>query len=164
MKPAIDKAIALLERVRTSSDPDGEALALSESLLDAVQAVQTKYVDIIATSLKLLVQDKQTESHDSLQQNRLALEPCKESIAGLSVFFAQRDQAFIKLVIEYLYTRTRLVDELKLFPSLGIELLERMTFDESLEETINFLEEAMTGKRKLIEKIVDVYQDQSINR
>jgi hypothetical protein len=37
------------------------------------------------------------------------------------------------MVVEYLYTRARLVDEMKMFPDFGIELLRHVSVDDGLE-------------------------------
>ncbi|MBL6690884.1 MAG: hypothetical protein ISP91_10875 [Pseudomonadales bacterium] len=68
---------------------------------------------------------------------------------------------FHRLAIEYLYTRARLVDEIRMFPDIALELLERLTLDQSLAETITYLENAMTGKRNLFNALLNSLQDDS---
>ncbi|MFT7688180.1 MAG: CII-binding regulator of phage lambda lysogenization HflD [Candidatus Azotimanducaceae bacterium] len=125
-----------------------------EQAMSALQLVQDAYVEIIQQALKALMNNDETGSHDMLHKQREALTSTLERIADLIEEIAASEQEFLKMIIEYLYTRARLVDELKMFPQLGLELLDRMTFDESLEETIYYMESVMTGKSSLYQNII----------
>ena len=48
----------------------------------------------------------------------------------------------------------RLVDEIRMFPDFALELLDRLTLDQSLHETITYLENAMTGKQDLFTALI----------
>ncbi|HAK50356.1 MAG TPA: hypothetical protein DCM54_00410 [Gammaproteobacteria bacterium] len=119
------------------------------NLLQAIDDVQESYLEIIRHSLSLLTQSDAERCEAYLGEQRDLLEPGKERIATLVHVFADANNEHHKLVIEYLYTRARLVDEIRAFPNFAIELLERPTMSESLEETISHLERSMTGKVRL---------------
>ena len=116
--------------------------------------VQADYVEIIENALSLLVQDKVDECKDYLTLERRKLEPAKERIANMIQSGDRWDMELQRLAIEYLYTRARLVDEIRMFPDIALELLERMTLDQSLGETINYLEQVMTGKNNLFDHLI----------
>ena len=117
-----------------------------ENLLQAIDEVQESYLKIIRHSLSLLTQSDTERCKEYLTEQREQLEPGKERIAKLVQVIADANNEHHKLVIEYLYTRARLVDEIRAFPNFAVELLERPTMSESLDETISHLERSMTGK------------------
>jgi hypothetical protein len=124
-------------------------------LVRVIRRVQSDYLEIIENALSLLVQDKTPECRSYLNEEREKLESTKERI-GTMIFADDRwPDEFHRLAIAYLYTRARLVDEIRMFPDIALELLERLTLDQSLHETITYLENAMTGKKNLFGVLVD---------
>ena len=63
-----------------------------------------------------------------------------------------------RMVVEYLYTRARLVDEMKMFPDFGIELLRHVSVDDGLENIIYRMEYLMTCKQQLYRAIMSADQ------
>lgn len=118
-------------------------------LNETLAAIQVEYMATIKKSLSLLVSGEEAESYALLADRRNDLEPARERLGRLITEERQGDHPWFRLVIEYLFTRARLVEELKMFPEFGMQLLDRLTLDQSLEETIYYLESAMTGKRNL---------------
>lgn len=138
-----------------------------EKTIATLQLVQDAYVEIIQQALKALMNNNKTLSHDLLHAKREELITTLERIANLIEDIAESDTGsaigvLLKLIIEYLFTRARLVDELKMFPEFGLELLDRMSFDESLDETIQYMETVMTGKQNLYQKILSQF-DQTLS-
>ena len=144
MRTTINHALDILERDQGQSTADNAA-----ELVRVVRRVQNDYLEIIENALSLLVQNKQDECKQYLTDERGKLEETKERISGLLLQEDRWADEFHRLAIEYLFTRARLVDEIRLFPNYAVEILERPTLDQSLAETITYLEEAMTGKRDL---------------
>ncbi|MBQ75296.1 MAG: hypothetical protein CMQ20_09795 [Gammaproteobacteria bacterium] len=149
MHITIGKAVDLLE----SMDRASPALNDSESLAKIVRLVQEEYLAIIREALSLLVQHKLDESNSYLHNERVKLEPVKGRIRRLVTDIDSWQDEQLKLSIEYLFTRARLVDELRMFPNFTLELLERQTLDQTMAETISYLETAMTGKQNLFEQL-----------
>jgi hypothetical protein len=149
MRAEISRAADLLEQM------DGAAPAPEDaaSLFRILSRVQQEYVEIIKNALSLLMQDRRQESHNFLQSQRDQLDAEKEKISSLLSDTGRWQDDYLKLSIEYLYTRARLVDDVRMFPDFTLQLLERHTLDETLEETISYLEMAMTGKHKLFEQL-----------
>ena len=152
MHTIIGKAVDLLEHI----DRISPALDDTEALTQTVMQVQQEYIEIIKKALSLLVQDRRDECHNFLQNERDQLEPVKEKIRALASDASRWQNEYLKLSIEYLFTRARLVDELRMFPSFTLELLERQTLDKALSETISYLETAMTGKQNLFEQLIKI--------
>ena len=150
MRTTINHALDILEAHEESLDPP----VVSE-LLRVVRRVQSDYLEIIENALSLLVQDKQEECRDYLRDERTKLEATKDRIAGMINGGDRWPMPLQRQTIEYLFTRARLVDEIRMFPEIVLELLERMTLDQSLAETIAYLEHAMTGKRDLMNVLLD---------
>lgn len=142
-----------------------------EETIETLQLVQDAYVEIIQQALKALMNNKETVSHDLLHAKREELVTTLERIANLIEdiaesasdidvgFEAESGNTLLKMIIEYLFTRARLVDELKMFPEFGLELLDRLSFDESLDETIQYMETVMTGKQNLYQKILSQFEN-----
>ena len=126
-----------------------------EQLKDHIERVQDAYIDIIQQALRLLMMDRLDDCHELLQNQRQGLNSTFERIGNLIEDVSDSDEVLVKTVIEYLFTRARLVDELKMFPGFGIELLERLTFDESIEATVDYMEAVMTGKKHLYSRVVN---------
>jgi len=124
-------------------------------LVRVIRRVQSDYLEIIENALSLLVQDKNPECKAYLNEEREKLESTKERIGTMILADDRWPDEFHRLAIEYLYTRARLVDEIRMFPDIALELLERLTLDQSLHETITYLENAMTGKKNLFGVLVD---------
>jgi|TARA_B110000263_G_scaffold222945_1_gene212361 hypothetical protein len=122
-------------------------------LVSAIDDVQDAYLEIIKHALSLLMQSNTIRCKEYLTEQRQSLEPCKARIGELVEALANAPNEHHRLLIEYLYTRARLVDEIRIFPNFAIELLERSTMSESLDETISHLEHAMTGKVHLYNEL-----------
>ncbi len=148
MRTTINHAVDVLLRLETGEDEPQE-------LIRTIKRVQRDYLEIIGTALSLLVQGKEDECADYLNDERKKLEPVKLRIAELVGEEGRWEDDLHRMAIEYLYTRARLVDEIRMFPRFAMQLLERLTLDESLEETITYLEEAMTGKQNLFNNLVN---------
>ncbi len=162
MRTTINHALDLLEEdesLRTSdktSDKTSEkTINNGKEIIRVVKRVQEDYLEIIETALSLLIQQKEDESKAYLREERQKLIATKERIAALISSEERWPDSFHRAAIEYLYTRARLVDEIRMFPNIALELLDRPTLDQSLAETINYLENAMTGKRDLLEKVIN---------
>ena len=153
MRTTIAHALDLLEAHRNNPDKD----TLLE-LLRVIRRVQDDYIEIIENALSLLMQRQQEECTTYLKNERDKLDQTKDRIGRMvGAEDASWADEFHRLVIEYLFTRARLVDELRLFPTMALELLERLTLDQSLKETIDFLENAMTGKKALFDTLMNYH-------
>ncbi len=150
MCTTIGKTVDFLEIMdRASAAPND-----SESLAQIIGQVQEEYLGIIREGLSLLVQHKQDESNIYLRNERTKLELVKERIRQLVADINSWQDEQIKLTTEYLFTRARLVDELRMFPNFTLELLERQTLAQTMAETISYIETAMTGKNDLYEQLI----------
>ena len=154
MRTTINHALDILEKDEYATCL--ERAQNSDELLRVLKRVQTDYVETIETALSLLVQDKDNECQIYLKNERAKLEATKERIANLLIDEERWTTPLHRLSIEYLFTRARLVDEIRLFPHFSLELLDRLTLDQSLTQTITYLEEAMTGKRDLFIAIQEI--------
>jgi len=155
MDKLINNALDRFQSLSADSEPDKVKLA---ALINDLQLVQDAYEAVIYNALVALMHDDLEESHDLLQRQRQQLNTAQERIGVLVESVAESEINLLKLILEYLFTRTRLVDELKMFPNFGLELLERLTLDESLAETIVHMELAMTGKRDLHHQLLVAYK------
>jgi hypothetical protein len=152
MRITINHAIDLLESDEKSAAPQNK-----EEILRIVRRVQSDYIEIIENALSLLLQvNKEDECYKYLADERLKLSDAKNRIGDMISGDDRWPDEFHRLVIEYLFTRARLVDEIRMFPNFALELLERLTLDQSLHETITYLENAMTGKKNLFNVLMDV--------
>ena len=158
MRTTIDHALDVLDVL----DKD-EQLSTRESaneLNRIVRRVQNDYLEIIENALPLLIQNKEEECLSYLGDERTKLDGVKTRIGNMISEDNRWSDEFHRLAIKYLYTRARLVDELLLFPNFTLELLERLTLDQSLAETITYLENAMTGKNDLFNALVNASRDE----
>ncbi|HKI74414.1 MAG TPA: hypothetical protein VJ998_07220 [Pseudomonadales bacterium] len=151
MRTLIEQALGQIESLVDASQPFPKTTLIE--LDETLAAIQAEYLDTIKRSLSLLVTNQEDDSYALLAGQRDALEPVREQIGMLVAAERHGSDPYIKQVIEYLFTRARLVEELKMFPDFGLQLLERLTLEQSLEETIYYLESAMTGKRQLYENM-----------
>jgi len=163
MQTEINQALDQLEQLKhhhagNSSQFDAP---WRHQLREKLNSVQAAYLEVIRSALTLLVQNHQEDCLQLLRNQRLQLEGVKERIAGM---VADPDAWLLPIArdaIEYLYTRARLVEELEMFPTFALDLLERFSFDRSLDETIAHLELNMTGKDNLfphLTKTLDHWQ------
>lgn len=163
MRAAINQTLDLietmLERRLLRTKGGGRSRQLHQELLAHIEAVQDAYIEVIQQSLRLLVQNRLEESHDLLQEQRDTLQSTFERIGTLVDDIAELDEPLIKATVEYLFTRARLVDELKMFPGFGVELLERSSFEESIDATVEHMETVMTGKKNLYQRVTRVLSD-----
>ena len=141
-----------------SQDPE-----LRADLKYNIEKVQDAYMELIQQALRLLMSNRTDESHQLLQLERQNLASTFERIATLIEDVSEADEPLIKSAIEYLFTRARLVDELKMFPAFGMELLDRLTLDESIDATIDYMEAVMTGKKNLFSRVVDALTELQTN-
>ena len=156
MREPIASALGQVEVLLENGEPySTEAL---DRLNDTLAEIQLAYLQLIGDSLSRLVSGDEGASHAILSRVWDELTPERERIGMLVGTEQPGGNPYLKLVIEYLFTRTRLPEELKMFPAFVMELLERMTLDESIDETIHHLESAMTGKRKLYEQLRATYE------
>lgn len=148
MRTTINHAIDVLQQ-----DAAEASVESREELLRVIRRVQTDYLEIIENALSLLVQHKDEECQAYLTEERAKLLDTKDRIGELIGDGERWQEQFHRDVIEYLFTRARLVDEIRMFPNFALELLERMTLNQSLSETIDWLENAMTGKKDLFQNL-----------
>lgn len=141
-----------------SQDPE-----LRADLKYNIEKVQDAYMELIQQALRLLMSNRTDESHQLLQLERQNLASTFERIGTLIEDVSEADEPLIKSAIEYLFTRARLVDELKMFPAFGMELLDRLTLDESIDATIDYMEAVMTGKKNLYSRVVDALTELQTN-
>ncbi len=153
MRTTINHALDLLEE-----DEHEHTRENAIEIIRVVRRVQDDYLEIIEMALSLLVQNRNDECQKYLNAEREKLESTKERISQMIGSDDRWDDDFHRLAIEYLYTRARLVDEIRMFPTIALELLERLTLDQSLSETITYLENAMTGKRDLFTALIESTQ------
>ena len=146
MRITINHALDLLDTEDSGAD--------KAEIIRVLHRVQDDYHEIIENALSLLVQHRTDECQAYLGIERAKLDECKERIALMVTDEGRWHDEFHRLTIEYLYTRARLVDEIRLFPHFALELLERLTLDESLAATIAWLENAMTGRKGLYQKLI----------
>lgn len=144
MRTTINHALDLL-----ASNADARTAEQHHELTRIIRRVQSDYLEIIENALSLLVQQRETECYDYLAAEREKLELTKDRIGRMISQEELWQIEYDRLAIEYLFTRARLVDEIRMFPDIALELLERMTLDQSISETITYLERAMTGKQNL---------------
>jgi hypothetical protein len=134
------------------SEPSDENKA---ELVRVIRRVQSDYLEIIETALSLLIQNKDDECQAYLQTERSKVEDAKLRIGDLVSQEELWTDPFHRSAIEYLYTRARLVDEIRMFPDFALQLLERLTLDQSKSEMVAYLETAMTGKKGLYEDVIN---------
>jgi hypothetical protein len=149
MRTTINHAIDILDRHDQEGGQDQ-----TEELIRVIRRVQSDYLEIIENALSLLIQDREDECMQYLREEREKLENAKARISQLIADESRWDNEFHRIAIEYLFSRARLVDEIRLFPNFALQLLERMTLDQTLNETITYLEKAMTGKTDLFANIL----------
>ena len=151
MRVQIERAIEVVQSLAASR----QSLHDDETLFICIEEVHKSYIDTVQQALSFLVQNEQEKCQAFLQSTRDDLEDVKHVIADIIANSEELHDDFLKLVIEYLFTRARLVDEVRSFPSSTLELLERTTLNESVEATVSWLEVAMTGKNRLFEEIME---------
>lgn len=123
-------------------------------LFERIEALHGQYIKTIQQALSYLVRNEQEKCQAYLQSTRDDLEDVKAQIAGMLADGEPTNDPVLILAMEYAFTRARLVDEIRSFPSFAVDLLERLTLDESLDETIAWLEAAMTGKKNLYKTLM----------
>ena len=149
MRTTISHALDILEKDSTDASPENTI-----ELIRVIRRVQSDYLEIIEAALSLLIQNKDDECLTYLTEERDKLEGCKARVGELVSHEGRWTDDFHRSAIEYLYTRARLVDEIRMFPDFALQLLERLTLDQSLSEMIAYLETAMTGKKGLYDELV----------
>jgi hypothetical protein len=158
MRPTIDQSLIYLEALLLLEEEEQAAEPLS-LLITSLGPVQEAYVEVILQALRLLMQGEEAGSRELMQNQRNDLELPLARISKVVPVVSDLKAPLLKLVVEFLYTRSRLVDEVKMFPDYSLQLLERMSVDQSLEEVIHHLELVMTGKRDLYQTILEEFQD-----
>lgn len=156
MKDRVDLAIIEYEKLITGAPQIDSGSA--RSLHDHMIPVQTAYVGIIEQALRELAQANLEQCRDILRDHRSALEPARERIGEHIQQGSHAGDAYLMLVLEFLYSRSRLIEELQMFPTFGLSLLERYTIEQSIDETIAHFEEAMAGNRGLFDRLQDAYE------
>lgn len=149
MRTTINHALDLLEQHENDLDD-----IIRDELIRIIRRVQSDYLEIIENALSLLIQSREDECLEYLREERAKLDSCKQRIAGLVGSDERWQMEFQRTAIEYLFSRARLVDEIRLFPNFAMELLDRMTLDQTMHETVTYLENAMTGKTDLFNKLL----------
>ena len=138
MQTEINQTLDQLEQLRDHHPGNSREFDLTwrSQLRAQLTGVQAAYLEVIREALTLLVQNHQEACLNLLRTERLQLEKVKERIAGM---VGDPDAWLLPVArdgIEYLYTRARLVEELEMFPAFALDLLERFSFDRSLDEKI----------------------------
>lgn len=137
--------------------------SLRQELKHNIEKVQDAYMELIQQALRLLMADRIEESHQLLQDQKQNLASTFERIGNLIEDVSEEDEPLIKSAVEYLFTRARLVDELKMFPAFGMELLDRLTLDESIDATVDYMETVMTGRKNLFVRVVNALREVPTN-
>lgn len=158
MQTTIEKSLVLLEEMIVLDEDQHDHGMLSE-LIDSLAPIQEAYVEVILQALRLLMQGEEALSRELMQDQRDKLELPLARIAIAVPVVSEFKAPLLKLIVEFLYTRSRLVDEVKMFPDFSLQLLERMSVDQSLDEVIHHLELVMTGKRGLYQNILDQFEN-----
>lgn len=152
----LDKAVDRLGAViRAGSHNDRSKLA---PLIVALPPIQDAYESLLSESLTLLMSGYRDECVHQLQIQREKLAPSLERLSPMIEQLVDTDSELVKMIVEYLYTRARLVDEIKMFPDFGLELLKNLSVDDSLEKVILRLEFVMTGRQGLYSAIMADYE------
>ena len=158
MQTTIEKSLVLLEEMIVLDEDQHDHGMLSE-LIESLEPIQEAYVEVILQALRLLMQGEEALSRELMQDQRDKLELPLARIAIAVPVVSEFKAPLLKLIVEFLYTRSRLVDEVKMFPDFSLQLLERMSVDQSLDEVIHHLELVMTGKRGLYQNILDQFEN-----
>jgi len=158
MQTTIEKSLVLLEEMIVLDEDQHDHGMLSE-LIESLEPIQEAYVEVILQALRLLMQGEEALSRELMQDQRDKLELPLARIAIAVPVVSEFKTPLLKLIVEFLYTRSRLVDEVKMFPDFSLQLLERMSVDQSLDEVIHHLELVMTGKRGLYQNILDQFEN-----
>ena len=158
MQTTIEKSLVLLEEMIVLDEDQHDHGMLSE-LIESLEPIQEAYVEVILQALRLLMQGEEALSSELMQDQRDKLELPLARIAIAVPVVSEFKAPLLKLIVEFLYTRSRLVDEVKMFPDFSLQLLERMSVDQSLDEVIHHLELVMTGKRGLYQNILDQFEN-----
>ncbi len=153
MRATINQTLDLIDQMLEPGG--GRNQEVHQVLLRHIEQVQDAYMEVIQQSLRLLMQNRVAESHDLLQQQRDDLGSTFNRIGTLIDDISEADEPLIKITVEYLFTRARLVDELKMFPGFSVELLERLSLDESIDATVDYMERVMTGKKNLYDRVIN---------
>ena len=154
MRAEINQTLDLIDTVLGPGAAPRDASTHAAMKL-AIEKVQDAYIELIQQALRLIMMNKMDESHDLLHSQREQLNTTFVRIGTLIEDVSDEDEPLIKALVEYLFTRARLVDELKMFPAFGMELLERLTLDESIDATVEYMEGVMTGKKNLYDRVVN---------
>lgn len=154
MRASINQTLDLIDQM-LEPNGDGRFAETHQRLRVNIEQVQDAYIELVQQALRLLMLNRLDESHELLQQQRDGLESTFQRIGTLIDDISEEDEPLIKATIEYLFTRARLVDELKMFPAFGIELLERLSLDESIDATVEYMEAVMTGKKHLYQRVTN---------
>jgi hypothetical protein len=141
-----------------SAMTDDDLMAIA-SIVITLPPVQDAYEQLLSQSLTLLAQGHRDESVHQLKVRRNELVPCLDRIAALVEKISDDGEPIVKLIVEYLYSRARLVDEMKMFPEFGLELLNTITLNESLGKVIYMLEHAMLGKQELYQAVMTQFSE-----
>ena len=157
MRTSIDRAIDQLEAILLLEE-DQRAGEPMSNLIESLGPIQEAYINIILQALRLLMQEEEQTCRDLMQTQRQELQVALERIAVSINTISEENSPLLKSVVEFLYTRSRLVDEIKMFPKFSLELLERMSVDQSLDEVIHHLEYVMTGRKGLYQQIQQEYE------
>ncbi|MFT4799606.1 MAG: DNA-binding MurR/RpiR family transcriptional regulator, partial [Candidatus Azotimanducaceae bacterium] len=115
MRAKINRTLDIIDAMlEPRSTPRGPALRLE--LKQNIEQVQDAYIELIQQALRLLMMDRMDECHALLHDQRKSLVSTFERISAVIEDVSDSDEAVIKTVVEFLFTRARLVDELKMFP------------------------------------------------
>ncbi|MDA1301405.1 MAG: hypothetical protein O2868_15150 [Proteobacteria bacterium] len=123
-------------------------------LLVTLPPIQDAYEEIIQQALILLTRGQVDESMQLLRVEQEALAPILDRLPPVIEAIDERNDPMLKLIVEYLQTRMRLVSELKMFPEFGLELLKELSPEDSLDKTIYYLESTMTARGGLYQQIM----------
>ncbi len=162
MRASINQTLDLIDEM-LEPNGQGRSVIVHRQLRINIEQVQDAYIEVIQQALRLLMLNRLDDSHDLLQRQRDDLQTTFTRIGTLIDDISEEDEPLIKATVEYLFTRARLVDELKMFPTIGIELLERLSLDESIDATVEYMEATMTGKKNLYLRVTGALSDVNSN-
>ena len=156
MQSLLDRSVTRLEKILEQGSPASEEKLAS--LIVSLPPLQDAYEAMLSDALTLLARGLQDECRHQLRLHREELSPSLGRLSPIISRLMDSDHDLLKQIVEYLYTRARVVDEINMFPEFGLEVMNASAGDDSLQQVIAKLEYAMTGKQKLYADIMASYE------
>ena len=154
MHTLLDKSLARLEDALAAPAMTRDVLS---PVIVTLPPLQAAYEQLLSESLTLLADGYRDECVHQLQLQRDRMVPSLDRIRPVIEAVSDRDDELLRMVVEYLYTRARLVDELKMFPDFSLEVLRTVAEDAQIEKVVYYLEYAMIGNAGIYPRIMAAY-------